>query len=57
MSKHKTKRLTRQLARLEGERDAALGRPAKTNAPRSYVLGYGRTYEKMETESARTAEF
>jgi hypothetical protein len=57
MNKNKTKRLTRRIAKLEGERDAALGLPAKTNAPRSYDQGYGRIYEHGEVQSARTVEF
>jgi hypothetical protein len=57
MSKLKQKRLTRRIAKLEGERDAALGLPAKTNAPRSYGVGYGRIYAQGEVQSARTAEF
>lgn len=57
MSKLKQKRLTRRIAKLEGERDAALGRQAKINAPRSYVLGYGRIYAQGEVMSAKAAEF
>jgi hypothetical protein len=57
MSKLKQKRLTRRIAKLEGERDAALGRQAKANAPRSYDQGYAQIYAQGEVQSARTAEF
>jgi hypothetical protein len=57
MNKLKTKRLVRRIASLEGERDAAQGKPARTNATRSYEKGYSRIYQQGEIESARTVEF
>lgn len=56
MSKLKHKRLTRRIAKLEGERDAALGRQAKSSS-KAYEKGYARIYEQGEVQSARTAEF
>jgi hypothetical protein len=57
MSKHKVKRLSRRIAKLEGALDAAQGKPARTNAPQSYARGYARVYQQGEIESARTVEF
>lgn len=57
MSTRKQKRLYRRIAKLEGERDAALGKPARMNAPISYVQGYGSIYQQGEMEQARTVGF